>query len=301
MTAWPRTAAEVVRVAASDLGRRPLAGLLSVAAMAVAIFLVASFWSLSHGVRGTWDRLAEQAVVEIYLKDGADAAAVDALAEAMKRAGGVRRVERVSPERALAEFRALYPDLGDLSGLLGGNPFPGSLRVQPEGADPARVAALVELAKTSSAADSVRYDRDWLEALSRLGGALSRFALAGAAALLLAALVTIGSVVRLALDDKREEVALLRIVGAPNAVVVGPVLATGAMLGAAGALAGVLAASLARQVAYGTSSASPLAGLSEALFAVGLSPAEGLALALFGAVAGAAAAAAAAGRRGWSG
>jgi cell division transport system permease protein len=300
MTSAPRTVAEIVRVAAADVARRPLAGLLSVLAMAVAIFLVASFWSLNHGVRGTWERLAEQAVVEVYVKDGADDASVEALADAVRKAGGVRRVERVTPERALAEFRALYPDLGDVRDLLGGNPFPGSLRVQPEGADPALVGRLVEVAKASPVTDSVRYDRDWLVALSRLGGALSRFALAGAAALLLAALVTVGSVVRLALDDKRDEVALLRMVGAPNALVTGPVLVAGAMLGAAGALAGVFAASITRQVAYGSSAASPLAGLSDTLFAHGLSTPESLALVLFGALAAAAAAAVAAGRRSWN-
>lgn len=300
MTSPSRTALEVVRVAAADVARRPLASLLSVLAMAVGIFLVATFWSLNHGIRGTYERLAEQAVVEIYVKDGADEASVEALAEAVKRAGGVRRVERISPERALAEFRALYPDLGDVRDLLGGNPFPGSLRVQPEGADPAQVGRLVEAAKASPVTDSVRYDRDWLAALSRLGGALSRFALAGAAALLLAALVTVGSVVRLALDDKRDEVALLRVIGAPDALVAGPVLVAGALLGAAGALTGVFAAALTRQVAYGSSAASPLAGLSETLFAQGLTLPESSVLVLFGALAGAAAAAAAAGRRAWS-
>ena len=300
MTSGARMAAEVVRVAVADVTRRPLAGLLSVLAMAVAIFLVAAFWSLNHGIRGTYKRLAEQAVVEVYVKDGTDEASVAALADAVRKAGGVRRVERVTPDRALAEFRALYPDLGDVRDLLGGNPFPGSLRVQPEGPDPSVVGKLVEVAKASPVTDSVRYDRDWLVALSRLGGALSRFALAGAVALLLAALVTVGSVVRLALDDKRDEVALLRMVGAPNALVTGPVLVAGAMLGAAGALAGVFAASIARQVAYGSSAASPLAGLSDTLFAHGLSPVESLALVLFGALAGAAAAAVAAGRRSWS-
>ncbi len=226
--------------------------------------------------------------------------AVEALAERVKAAGGVRRVERVTPERALAEFRALYPDLGDVRDLLGGNPFPGSLRVQPEGADPALVGKIVEAARSSPVTESVRYDRDWLVALSRLGGALSRFALVGAAVLLLAALVTVGSVVRLALDDKRDEVALLRIVGAPNALVTGPVLVGGAMLGVAGALVGAFAASITRQVAYGTSAASPLAGLSDTLFAHGLSTGESLALVLFGGLAGAAAAALAAGRRAWA-
>ena len=297
MTSGARMAAEVVRVAVADVTRRPLAGLLSVLAMAVAIFLVATFWSLSHGIRGTWERLAELAVVEVYVKDRADEASVEALVVAVKKAGGVQRLERVTPGQALAEFRALYPDLGDVRDLLGGNPFPGSLRIQPEAADPALIARLVEVAKASPVTDSVRYDREWLEALSRLGGAMSRFALAVAAALLLAALVTVGSVVRLALDDKRDEVALLRMVGAPNALVTGPVLVAGAMLGAGGALAGVFAASLTRQVAYGSSAASPLAGLSDTLFAHGLSMLESLALVAFGALAGAVAAALAAGQR----
>lgn len=297
MTPALRTAGEMLRIALSDLLRRPLSSLLAVLAMAVAIFLLAAFLTLNHGVRDTIERLTEQSAVEIYVQDDADPATVAALAQTVAGIAGVREVERISPERALAEFRALYPDLGDVRELLGGNPFPGSLRVRAERPDPALVDRISEAARASAVTASVRFDREWLLSLSRLGRALTRFALAGAAVLLLAALVTVGSVVRLALDDKREEVSLLRIVGAPNTLVTGPVLLAGALLGGAGALAGTWGASFVRQLAFGSRSAASLAALADSFLGRGLSPAEWGALVAIGALAGALAAALAAGRR----
>jgi len=295
-----RTAGEMLRVALSDLTRRPVSSLLAVLAMAVAMFLLAAFLVLSHGLSDTFARLADQSAVEIYVKDDADPAAVAALAQAVSALPGVRGIERVSPERALAEFRALYPDLGDVRELLGGNPFPGSLRVQATRPDPEVVDRITAVARASVVTESVRFDREWLEALSRLGTALSRFALAGATVLLLAALVTVGSVVRLALDDKREEVSLLRIVGAPNALVTGPVLVAGAILGGAGAIGGTWTASLVRRAVLAGGSLSSLAGLADAFLGRGLAAREWVILAAIGVAAGALAAALAAGRRAWA-
>lgn len=291
-----RAFVEALKTALSDIGRRPLFSLLSVAAMTAAMLALAAFLVVSRGAREGFGRLANQAALEVYLRPGADPAAVDDLAGTLSRSPAVRRVERISSDQALAEFTRLYPDLGDIKELLGENPLPASLRVTPSSPDPQAMAQLVKLARSHRAALSVRYDREWLEALARLGEALRVSALAGAIVLLLAALVTVGSVIRLALDDKLDEVALLRLVGAPMHFMLAPVLLGGALLGGAGALLAVVLVGFGRTALLAWAAATPVSSLLGVI--LGSAPALGMALGLTlcGAAAGAGAAAIAAGR-----
>ncbi len=282
---------EALRTALSDIGRRPLFSLLSVAAMTAAILALAAFLVVSRGAREGFGRLADQAALEVFLRPGADPAAIQDLADALSRSPAVRRVEKVSSGQALAELTRVYPDLADVQDLLGENPLPASLRVTPQTPDPQAMAQLVQMARAHRAALSVRYDREWLESLARLGQALRASALAGALVLLMTALVTVGSVIRLALDDKLDEVALLRLVGAPLHFMIAPVLLGGAILGGAGAFLAVLLVGFGRTAVLGWASATPVAPLLGVV--LGSPPPWGVALGLC--LAGAAAGAGSAG------
>lgn len=142
----------------------------------------------------------------------------------------------------------------------------------------------------------MRYDREWLQALARAGEGLRLAALGGSTLLVLAGLVTIGSVVRLALDDKLEEVRLLRLAGAPISFVLAPVLLSGALLGGAGATLSLAALAGARSWIAGWSSGTPLDVLVTTAVSGGLPPAAALAIVGLAAAAGALSAGFAAGR-----
>ena len=291
-----RVFVEALRTATSDLARRPLFSLLSAATMAAAMLALASFLILSRGAREVFGQLADQAAAEVYLKPNASAEQVDDLAAQLERDPSVRRVEKVSPAQALEEFARLYPDLGDVGDLLGEAPLPGALRITPQSADPDALARMIRAARLHPAALSVRYDREWLTSLARLGEVIRRSALVGAVVLLLAAFVTVGSVIRLALDDKLEEVTLLRLVGAPASYTVAPVLLGGGILGGAGAATAILLTALGRGALLRWAESAP----AGALFAAILAPPPPLGLtvglALVGVIAGVASAGLAAGR-----
>ena len=233
---------QALRTALADLARRPLSALISVLAMGLALFLLATFLSASRGIDAVLVKLGEQAVIEVYLLPDATDQQISLATNALQSDARVARLQTITPQRALTEFRSLYPDLGDIEGQLGGNPFPPSLRVWPASSESALVAALVETAKQQPAVEAVRYDREWISALSEATRAASWIALGGALVLLLAAWTIVGAVVRLALDDKREEVALMRLVGASVSFVVAPVLIAGGVLGGIGGVIAVQAA-----------------------------------------------------------
>lgn len=287
---------EAIRTAVSDLLRRPLFSLLSVLAVAVALSLLAAFVMLSRGARDLFHEMASQSAVEVYLRPGATPEAVEELERTVKSHRASGKVERISSEQALGEFVRLYPDLQDVKDLLGENPLPGSLRITPHTADLAAVTDLVRSVRGLPAALSVRYDREWLEALGRLGEALRLFGLAGAAVLLLAALVTVGAVVRLALDDKIDEVTLLRLVGAPASFVLGPVLMAGGILGGLGAGIALAGVGLGRGVLVSWAAATPLGPFVSAAFGHPPPLFPGLALLLAGFLVGAASAGIASGK-----
>lgn len=291
-----RMSIEVLRMALVDLLRRPAASLLSIVALAVSVFLFAAFLVVGAGLEGLFRGWSDQAAVEVYLNEGADAADTDALVAQLEADPVVRRLARVPAERALEEFRELFPDLGDVRELLGENPFPSSIRIVPASTDPGALDDLSVMLEDHPSVDAVRYDRAWVSALARLREALSLVLIAGAAVLLLAGLTTLGAVIRLALDDKRDEVRLMRLVGAPASFVIAPVLSAGALLGAVGAGIALLLVELARRFALAQSAGGTIEGLVEQVLGTALPPSSAVLLVLAAAAAGMVAAGLAAGR-----
>ena len=143
----------------------------------------------------------------------------------------------VSKPDAAARFRQDFPDLGRTADQIGGNPFPASIDVR---LNPARVGESVDaLATTLSSAPGVadlRYDRRLLTRLRGLVRTVRTVALVIVSLLALAAALTVASVVRLAVQARREEIEIMQLVGAPLGFVRGPFVAEGVLQGGGGAL-----------------------------------------------------------------
>ncbi len=287
---------EVLRSALVDLLRAPIASILAIVAMGVAVFQLSAFLVIGNGLGQVFENWADQSAVEVYLDPDVAEESARALAAALESDARVRRVDLIDGERAMAEFRTLFPDLEDVGDLLGDNPLPPSLRVVPGNTDMDGLRAMAREMEAKEGVLSVRFDAEWIEALDRLGRALRLFLTGGVFLLLVAALATVGSVVRLALDDKRSEVELMRLVGAPTTFVLAPVLMAGALLAGLGAAGAVGIGEALRGWVVQSAAATPLSGLANILLGKGLPLTSALALVAGAAAAGLVAAGLAAGR-----
>jgi len=213
--------------------------LLSIFSLAVAFVCLASALlvvsNLDH-IRQRWSRVGR---TTIYLREGADQAQVQDLREALNRTGGVRSVRYVSPEEARRELVSESSD-GALAALPA-QAFSASLEVdfRDDVAD-AEVTAVASKVRSVPAVDSVETYARWSERLGRLLGG-------GVAASLLLSLVVSGAVIsvvastmRMALERRRVEVEVLRLVGATDGYVRAPFLLEGAAQGGLGATCAVL-------------------------------------------------------------
>jgi cell division transport system permease protein len=220
-----------------SLRRSGRSALMSLATIAIAFTTLGAFLLAAANLEATASRWAEAAEMSVYLADGLDEAARQALVVELQSHPAVSAVEFISKDAALERFRSDFSDLADVAASVD-NPFPASLEVRvrphPEAGDAAGALA-ASLAARDGIAD-VRYDRQWLE---RLFGAIATVRIGGlviAGVLMLGAAFTVAAVVRLSLEARLAEVDIMQLVGAPSSFVRGPFVVEGLLLGGVGAL-----------------------------------------------------------------
>lgn len=229
-----------LREAVAAVRRAPLLTALSAAMVALALYVVGLFALATYNLHEALGRVEERVEVVVYVQDGTSSEQV-ALLEADLR--GMREVESVeyhSKEEALAQARVDLPELFD---DVETNPLPASLEIalEPGSRTPAGVALVADRAESYPFVEEARFGREWVDRLYLLRriGAIAT-AVLGTAFTVVAALI-IATAVRIALFARREEIYVMRLVGATNGFIRRPFLLEGALTGVAG---GVLAAAL---------------------------------------------------------
>ena len=176
--------------------------------------------------------------VSVFLQPSVDAGQAAALADTLRGDADVAAVELRTPDQGLAELHergGLGEAVDALDSLgLDENPLPYLLLVTPAGDE----RLLADRLQSLPQADVVQHDAAWRE---RLDGWL-RFGLRLAAVLAvllgLGAALVVGNTVRLDIQQRREEIGVLQLLGATDGFIRRPFLYLGAWYGlAAGALA----------------------------------------------------------------
>jgi cell division transport system permease protein len=166
------------------------------------------------------------------------------VAERIAADSRVARVRLVSSAEALDRFRRAYPDLGAVLADLKEAPFPPTLEifVRP-GVAPTAASQIATAARGQPGVETAEseegFDSRFREAIRLLTGA----GLFLGGLLTLAAILSVASAIRLALDLHRDEIEIMRLMGATEGAVRAPFWLYGAVEGfAGGAIALVLLA-----------------------------------------------------------
>jgi cell division transport system permease protein len=235
--------------ALDDWRRSPGVAILATTTLAAVLFVAGlvllTLANISAGLQ-VW---RGDARVEVYLRDGARPADVEAVRHALAAAAGIARVEFVDKDEALRRFRAAYRGLAELSGELESNPLPASFEAY---LTPGVAASEAARAASSAVAglpgvEESRFDRESLAQVEAVLD-LARWVGIGLAGLVGAASIFVmAGVMRLTVYARRDEISIMLLVGASPSFVRGPYLAAGLAQGlAAGALALVLVEAVRR-------------------------------------------------------
>lgn len=230
--------------------RRPLVTLLATGAVAVSLLLVGVVYLAAANVARLTGSFERGVQMVVYLEDGTTPDRARSIAAVLQGVRGVESVDFVAPDEA---FRRLSESLGERRDLLQGvevGYLPASLEVSLAGGlrDVAAVSPLVERLRAAPGVEEVEFLGDWVDRLAALKRALNVAGLALALLVAAACVYVVGSTIRLGALARKDEIEILRLVGATDRFVRAPLVVEGALVGAVGAAIAALLLLLLHQL-----------------------------------------------------
>lgn len=215
----------------------------TVLVMTVTLGIIASLVFLSGLLNFTLDLVREKVDVSVYFVRTASEENILAVKDQLETLPQVASVEYTSAEAALADFRERHAsDQLTIQALeeLGGNPLDASLAVRAK--DPSQYESIISFLEASptlsgggsSIVDRINYAQN-KPTLDRLTTAITATQQIGFAVILLFAIASIliaFATIRLAIYTSRDEIAVMKLVGASNAYVQAPFVIEGVITGA---------------------------------------------------------------------
>lgn len=226
----------LVREALGNVRLNQTTTLIAIATTAFTLACFGAFLLLYLNLRGVTSSLQDDIKVILYLDDDLSQQSLSDLRDRISREREVGSIAYISKEQALADFREQFPFEHHLLEGLGENPLPASIIVTlaPQFRSPESVKRWAERLKTVPGVVQVQYSQDWIESLGAIVGYLELTAVAVGAILSTASVTIIASIIRLTLYARRDEIEIMRLIGATSLFIKVPYLLEGAVLGALG-------------------------------------------------------------------
>ena len=229
---------DTIRISLLKMMREPVQTLMTVAVIAIALALPTALYLMVENIQRMGSNFESSAQITIYVQKGAKPEAIEKLQDKLENLAAVDSVSYISAEQALLEFKALS-GFGSALRYLEDNPLPAVFLVQPivsEPIDLAQTKSLIASIANLPGVEDVQIDMQWLQRLHSLTEVGHKVVLALGATLGLGVLLVIGNTIRLAIQSRRDEIIVVKLVGGTNAYVRRPFLYNGVLLGLFGAL-----------------------------------------------------------------
>jgi cell division transport system permease protein len=228
---------QALLAALGRLARNPLGTLLTLVVIALALALPLGLELFVTNARIASGGFAGAVDLSVYLKTDVTLAKAEQLAASARARAQVARVDVISADAALAEFRA-YSGFGAALGVLTANPLPNVLHVRPrpDAASPEALESLRHYFAAWPEVDLVQIDAQWVMRFNAILEVLKRLLIIVAAILGAGVIAVIGNTVRLEILNRRGEIEVTKLVGGSNGFIRRPFLYEGILYGLGGAL-----------------------------------------------------------------
>jgi cell division transport system permease protein len=230
-----------VREAWDGLLRNPALSLLSAAAIGISLYVLGLFLLVALNLNRFVEDLGRQTQIQVYLREEITPEQIRTLRAEFASDPAIAVVRFVTKTEARTRFQRDFPTLRDLPERVGGNPFPTSFELETLDAfhDPEALDRIAKSYQKAPGVEEVRYDRGWTERLAAIVGLVRRGGYGIGLLLACAALVTVGATVRLTVLARREEIEIMKLVGATAGFIRGPFMLGAAAQGLAGGILAV--------------------------------------------------------------
>lgn len=232
----------VIRSGFVSFWRNGFVSLASVLIMAVTLFVIGSVIFLLATLNSSLDQLKDKVDINVYFLTAAPEQDILSLKASLEALPEVKSVSYTSRETALANFKDRHQnDALTLQALseLPDNPLGGVLNVKA--VDPSQYEAIANFLKSDSALsknnqtiiDKINYydNRTAIDRLARMIVSAQKLGFAMSLVLVLLSIIISFNTIRLAIFIARDEISVMRLVGASRRYIGGPFIVSGILYG----------------------------------------------------------------------
>ena len=219
----------------------------AVLVMIVTLFIIGSLLIGGALLESALSLVKDRVDINIYFRTDAKEADITNLKTSLMALPEVRSITYITKEQALSDFRERHKDNSLIISSLeeiGGNPLGASLSVKAR--EPSQYESIAKFLETDQSlladginiVDKVNFyqNKKIIDRLSKIIASVEKLGFAAALLFVIVVILVTLNTIRLAIYIAREEIAVMRLVGASNWYIRGPFIITGVIYGLVGSI-----------------------------------------------------------------
>ena len=220
-----------------NIRRNKMFSIASIATMAACIFLFGLFYSMVMNFNYIVEKAEEGVAITVFFNKDTTQEQKDSIGAQLKKEDGVLKVNYVSADEAWNKFKGQY--FGESSDLAEGfksdNPLANSDNYEVYLSDVSKQESVVSFAKSLEGVRKVNKSDVVAKTLTSVNKLVGYVSVAIIAILLAVSVFLISNTVTMGITVRREEIAIMKYIGAKDFVVRSPFVIEGLIIGIFGA------------------------------------------------------------------
>ena len=229
--------AQVLLSSLGQLARAPGSTLMTVCAIGITLALPTLLYLVVENVENVSRNWQGRAQISVFLKLETTTKKAQALERELAQRAEIESSQLITAQQAMEEFRA-QSGFGVALDVLSDNPLPASILLHLNGDydQPASIEALIAEINSRPEVDLAQWDMAWIKRLHVILKLVERSVTLLAVLLVLAVIIIISNTIRLAIMNRRDEIEIMKLIGATERFIRRPFLYGGVLQGLFGAL-----------------------------------------------------------------
>ena len=221
-----------------NIRRNKMFSIASIATMAACIFLFGLFYSIVVNFNYIVEKAEEGVAITVFFNEDTTQEQKDSIGAQLKKEDGVLKVNYVSADAAWNKFKDQYfGESSDLAvGFKSDNPLANSDNYEVYLSDVSKQKSVVSFAKSLEGVRKVNKSDVVAKTLTSVNKLVGYVSVAIIAILLAVSVFLISNTVTMGITVRREEIAIMKYIGAKDGFVRAPFVIEGLIIGAVGAV-----------------------------------------------------------------
>jgi cell division transport system permease protein len=214
-----------------------LINLITVGIISLSLLVMSTFFMVFLNLQTYLDKWKDQIQVSVYIADSNKPEDISVIQKKITSFAQVKKASLITKEEALSFFKDSFPGQKQALESLKDNPLPASIDIQLQdeyrGPDEIKIFALQ--IKKIPGVDDVEYGQTWIEGYANFLKFMRSAAIAVGVIILLATIFIISNTIKLTLFARKDEIEIMKLVGATNFFIRVPFYLEGIIQGLLGA------------------------------------------------------------------